>query len=611
MSDASAQESDVEGESGDHADAERLENSPHLRTASQHPRTASRRPRCYRRYGLMALCVVLGFAAVEANAIKTMDTLKLPVSSFGHIALVAFLAFAAMLLGERVMRWLNAPDGEGASFRLGFAGGWKPWLALTAIILACWAPYVIYLYPGVMWYDTSNQLLQWNNLPNLFTSGQLTDHHPVLDTAVFGMFVDLGNRIGSGDLGIFLYSIVQSAVAAGVFAHSLQFMHGIHASHRMTMASLIFICLFPIFPMYSITMVKDSLFLPLMLAFFMQSISIVRTRGVALKSPLGLAAFLLCALAIALTKKTGLYVVVLTAIVLLFAAGARFRWRIALVALAVAATMMALLPKAVFPAAGIAPGGKQEMLAIPIQQSARVLRDHGASLDPQRRKALECVVPMSSAKRYVTTIADPVKGYVWDPHKDACLSGFMQAWLLEFFDHPGTYVAAFAGLEYGWLALPPLVSANEGGQSELRLLPVYAQGTDHAFFEGHDRIGLSYSGAEHGKNVEDAVNAIENIPGIRLVFSRAIWTTWMAAFICYECLRRRRADGWLRLAAVSPFLISFLLLWVSPTSETIEAMRYAAPQIMMVPLALAVVAAWEHEPAGNQAAGEDGKHDER
>lgn len=85
----------------------------------------------------------------------------------------------------------------------------------------------------------------------------------------------------------------------------------------------------------------------------------------------------------------------------------------------------------------------------------------------------------------------------------------------------------------------------------------------------------------------------------------------MAAFICYECLRRRRADGWLRLAAVSPFLISFLLLWVSPTSETIEAMRYAAPQIMMVPLALAVVAAWEHEPAGNQAAGEDGKHDER
>ena len=49
-------------------------------------------------------------------------------------------------------------------------------------------PYVIALYPGVMWYDTSNQLLQWNHLPNLFTDGQLTDHHPIADTVIWAFF---------------------------------------------------------------------------------------------------------------------------------------------------------------------------------------------------------------------------------------------------------------------------------------------------------------------------------------------------------------------------------------------------------------------------------------
>ena len=71
----------------------------------------------------------------------------------------------------------------------------------------------------------------------------------------------------------------------------------------------------------------------------------------------------------------------------------------------------------------------------------------------------------------------------------------------------------------------------------------------------------------------------------------------------YECLRRRRHDGWLRLLGVTPLVVSYCFLWISPVSGSIESMRYMVPQVYIMPLAFAVLAVRSMGTATTQPAG--------
>lgn len=85
---------------------------------------------------------------------------------------------------------------------------------LGAIIYACWAPLLVLLFPGVIWWDTRQQLLQYNGLPNALSEGAIADHHPVLDTYLYGWFTDLGRALGSVDAGVYVFCLVQAFLTA-------------------------------------------------------------------------------------------------------------------------------------------------------------------------------------------------------------------------------------------------------------------------------------------------------------------------------------------------------------------------------------------------------------
>lgn len=552
-----------------------------------------------RRLGLMALSLVLGILAACGEMLRSQGDLVWSLVGLVHGLCYAAIAFMFVLLLELGMRWLSREDNAQATYRISFRHNFRGWGVLFLIIVLCWMPYVIALYPGVMWYDTSNQLLQWNHLPNLFTDGQLTDHHPIADTAIFGLFVQFGNLIGSGDLGIFLYTMIQTVVTASAMAYCLLYMRRIGASHRLCMAALAFVSLFPIFPMYSSPMVKDSLFLPIMVLFGVQCVEIVRSRGEVLRRTSFWGTLIGLALALSLTKKTGMYIAILVCLLLVAVTRRGLRRRLIVVVAAVAAVMMIMLPKVVFPLADVAPGGKQEMLSIPFQQSARLLRYYGDAILKEQRDAIERVLGEDVAQRYAVTSADAVKGYVWDSEKDRYLLPYAKAWLQGLAEHPLTYVEAFLGMESAWLALP---NAGDEHVGDL-LMPVYAQGTNHSFFEGHEQLGLTASDTTMASRVEHLIDWAERTPVGMMLFSRAIWTTWMTAFVVYECLRRRRHDGWLRLLGVTPLVVSYCFLWISPVSGSIESMRYMVPQVYIMPLAFAVLAVRSMGTATTQPAG--------
>lgn len=67
---------------------------------------------------------------------------------------------------------------------------------------------------------------------------------------------------------------------------------------------------------------------------------------------------------------------------------------------------------------------------------------------------------------------------MWDTAKDKYLDEYITHWISGFWQFPVTYIEAFLSVEFGWLALP---TADECVDE--RLMPVYAQGTNHAFLK--------------------------------------------------------------------------------------------------------------------------------
>lgn len=150
---------------------------------------------------------------------------------------------------------------------------------IGAIIYACWAPLLVLLFPGVIWWDTRQQLLQYNGLPNALSEGVITDHHPVLDTCLYGWFTDLGRALGSVDAGVYAFCLVQAFLAACALACSLVLVRRMGGGRGVCLVLLAFLCLYWHFPIYASARAKDATFLPFFLLFSVASIEVMRSRG--------------------------------------------------------------------------------------------------------------------------------------------------------------------------------------------------------------------------------------------------------------------------------------------------------------------------------------------
>ena len=72
------------------------------------------------------------------------------------------------------------------------------------------------------------------------------------------------------------------------------------------------------------------------------------------------------------------------------------------------------MPKGVFKIANIAPGSEKEMLSVPLQQMARLLKEHGSQVSKKDKEIIEYVMCPGEdysvlVKRYNPRQSDPVK----------------------------------------------------------------------------------------------------------------------------------------------------------------------------------------------------------
>lgn len=157
---------------------------------------------------------------------------------------------------------------------------------------------------------------------------------------------------------------------------------------------------------------------------------------------------------VSLTKKTGIYTVIIACILtMLVVTGRKVRLRLAGTVLASAIVMFLILPGILFPLCHIVAGGKQEMIAVPLQQSALLLKEHGDELSQADRDVFAGILEPDAANKFFWPAVDPIKGTHWTAQRERLLKPFLRVWLRNGVRYPATYLRAYFLLEQGWVAM--------------------------------------------------------------------------------------------------------------------------------------------------------------
>lgn len=128
------------------------------------------------------------------------------------------------------------------------------WFVAFVLLVLLWLPYVLVFYPGILTPDSFTSLLQAKDLSLLY------NHIPVAYTLMITFFTRIGWFLGDSNFGVFLFSIAQVLIVAGVLSYLAYWVRIKTGKAVVACVVLLFYGLNPVVAMYSITMWKDVIF---------------------------------------------------------------------------------------------------------------------------------------------------------------------------------------------------------------------------------------------------------------------------------------------------------------------------------------------------------------
>lgn len=482
---------------------------------------------------------------------------------------------------------------------------------LTGVLALCWLPWMLLMWPANIGPDTVAQLVWWKTgqawdpstrqmLPAPYT---LSDHHPWFDTVLYGVFYDFGRAIGIEWAGIYLLTVLQALLTIVALAVMLNYLCGVLGlSWRIGAAGVALYGLTPIFGRSIMSLVKESTNMPWFLLFCVLLIEYIRratgaadaasssageTNAAVAKAAHGkvsrvkaaqprigwqlVVGLMATALLCALTRKISVYIVLGALLVTLIFVRRRLVTAAFIVVLMAANTA---IPEVVFPALHVAPGGKQEMLSVTLQQSAYNIIHNGDQMSEADHKAVTDVFSCSVDElrgKLILRNGDPVKDCYNRDATSEQVSTYLKVWVKEGFEHPVTYLKA----------VPFLTGPFKMGTTYDEGFFVHWGWEDKGGDDILSRWGV-YQLSRPQKVAAPLYVAASKAPGLSLLMSENLYVVWIPVLAIALCAIRRR---WRNLLYASPvfFSIAGLLVQMSHSSRYTWSVAFAAMICIALP----------------------------
>ena len=414
-------------------------------------------------------------------------------------------------------------------------------------------------YPGNLSTDSFNQL-------NQITSGIYNDHHPIFHTLLIKVFFDLGLEI-SGDINaaVAFYSVFQILFMSFVFAFAL---HTLYKSGLKKMYLLVIGLLYLLLPyhiLYSFTMWKDVSFSGVVLLFVLFCFRYTQNIG---NKKLNLIFTGLSGIGVCLLRSNGVFAFGLLLLAGCIIMGKKNRSLIItlfialLVCLGMKLTVLRLL--------NVTGTEKTEMLAVPLQQVANVIKETD-DLTERERELCEQLLDVDRIKDvYNPEIVDPIKRLIREKHNQEVFterSGeFVSLYLNTLLRHPGICLITWVDLTKGYWS---------GGYSYW----IWSRKID----DNDLGVNRTVKNAFVDKAVDTYLRYYSKFPLSKLFNSIGLMV-WANLIAVYIAITRKDVKG--LFCALPPVMVIVTLLIATPVYAEF---RYAYSVFCSLPVIMAIV----------------------
>lgn len=509
-----------------------------------------------RRANLLALFLSVPFSVCMAVGSDLDSTEYVVFGDIERIVRIGCFALALAVVIREVWSVLEQDDDHDKAAKAEAGYPRKTFLMIMAVLLLCWLPVLLASYPGFFVYDAQDEV-------NEVLTRSFSNHHPLLHVLLLGGIVAAVHKVtGSYDLGIACYMILQMCIASFCFAYMMDFLKRHRVRRAFRIAALAFLAFFPVIPMYVLCSTKDTLFSIALLMMVLHLYELLDDTAAFLGSWKRQAGLVLSSFFMMSLRHNGKYAYLVLLVFLVF-----WAFRKKCKGIFRKAAVMFLLPVLLCAGATAlmtnllhaSPGGKQEMLTVPIMQLTRVYETDAGAFTGEERALLYQYLPKEAMDRYSAKLSDPVKvmfdndRYIENP------SGFWKLWFDAGISHIGTYINAWLYTSYGFWYPDTVIDAYNGIQRH-----TFAYGESSYFGYETEPPGMRRSMIAALDELYRRLSleiTQQKIPVVSMLFSPGFWF-WVYAF-GFVCFIRRRQYN--RALAFAITLLLWLTVLLGPT----------------------------------------------
>lgn len=452
----------------------------------------------------------------------------------------------------------------------------KDFAIYLLVILICWLPYVILLYPGTITHDAIDEIAQlYNNKDMCWTQRSIVlinpdmiinNHHPVFYTGILGLFCKLGAVINSYETAFYIYTVLQCIFLASVLSYTVVFTKKHKAKKGFIIFEVLFFALNPLLADFACTIVKDVPFTAVTLLAMLGIYDILDSKE---KKPTSYILLFVECMLMMLLRNNGIYMLAIflaVAVIVLVKSDKKKLIKTASTVIISVLVFQIGFINIICPHFQITPGSKREFLSVPFQQTARYVKEHPNDVPEEDAEAILGVLNFESlkdmAKAYNPTLADSVKNKYNKYATNEDLTEYFKVWFKQLKTHPASYVEAYLNLHYSWFSfnsMDTFTVYSSQKRGKLRL--------DKVLPEWNTKAGIT-----SGRQLATTVTKAFKSNPVSDIFVEMGSYTWLYLFLLIYGIARKKKRS---LVVNTIMFANYLICFVSPVAYT----RYALPMI--------------------------------
>lgn len=426
----------------------------------------------------------------------------------------------------------------------------------SLIIFLSWLPVFLAFYPGAFVYDAFDEY-------NQVKTGEYTTHHPLLHVLMLGKSVVWGEEfLKSANLGIAFYTIFQMILLAIIFAYIIEILKKFKIKSWVENICVAFYSLFPLFPMYAVCSSKDTLFTAFLLLLFIEVVQFTENNDDFYSKKRKRLLLVFAALFMMLFRNNGSYAYLVW---LVAGIGSSFlrknvKNRKKIIIMLILPVFLWLgISNYLSSALNASPGGKQEIMTVPIQQLARTYHYAPEVFNEEDLQTLYEILPEEELNLYTPRISDLLKSKFNNENFRENPVKYLALWFKTGLKKPLIYVNAWLLTSYGYW-YPDAVINVYGGNARHTI--VYEDSSYFGFETEPPGVRESKFPLleKHFRKMSLDLYQ-QRIPGISCVFSPGFLFWVFLFYFCYG-IRKKEAG---RIISMSIILFLWMTVLLGPT----------------------------------------------